>query len=570
MSKDFENFSLKVKNFKCFGEEEQGFEQIKPINLIIGRNNSGKSALLDLIDYAIKDGREIPQLFYRKSQYPEMQAEASLTEDELQSVFIKGRGLNIAGMDPWKFGQQFIDTRLKWVLDNRKFISISECLNGERPLDYVNTNNAYSDQLAKIITNPLQKKIFRRIHAERNIVSEPESNNVVILGDGSGATNTIQEFINRANLPSNYVEGTLLRELNKIFATDAEFTDIVCQKLDSNNWEIFLQEETKGRIALSQSGSGLKTVILVLIYLYLAPHIDKLDLSNYIFAFEELENNLHPALLRRLLNFLYEKAINTGCTFFLTTHSNVAIDFFSRNSNAQIIHVTHDGHVAKCRTVTTYVDDKGILDDLDVRASDLLQSNAIIWVEGPSDRIYLNRWISLWSDGKLQEGFHYQCVFYGGRLLAHLSADSPDEIEDEIAIFRVNRNAAIMIDSDKRSQQASINDTKKRLLEEISKMNGLSWLTKGKEVENYLPSEVIAQFLNVSVDKVSQVDQYQDFFDYLDGVEPKKGIYYRGKKPMLAEQLSPYFTKESLSETLDLREKLDDLCTRIRKWNGLD
>lgn len=32
--------SIKVKNYKCFGDEEQGFEKIFPINIIIGRNNS--------------------------------------------------------------------------------------------------------------------------------------------------------------------------------------------------------------------------------------------------------------------------------------------------------------------------------------------------------------------------------------------------------------------------------------------------------------------------------------------------------------------------------------------------
>src|SRR5207237_7737672 len=44
--------SIKVKNYKCFGDDPQGFEVIKPINIIVGRNNSGKSALIDLIQQA--------------------------------------------------------------------------------------------------------------------------------------------------------------------------------------------------------------------------------------------------------------------------------------------------------------------------------------------------------------------------------------------------------------------------------------------------------------------------------------------------------------------------------------
>ncbi len=46
--------SLKCKNFKCFGDNMQGFDEIKPINVIIGGNNSGKTTLLDLVEYATK------------------------------------------------------------------------------------------------------------------------------------------------------------------------------------------------------------------------------------------------------------------------------------------------------------------------------------------------------------------------------------------------------------------------------------------------------------------------------------------------------------------------------------
>ena len=45
------HLSLKIGNYKGF-QEAQGFEGIRPINVLIGRNNSGKSALLDLIQYA--------------------------------------------------------------------------------------------------------------------------------------------------------------------------------------------------------------------------------------------------------------------------------------------------------------------------------------------------------------------------------------------------------------------------------------------------------------------------------------------------------------------------------------
>jgi len=48
-----EEISIKCKHFKCFGDKPQGFDEIKPINIIIGRNNSGKSTLLDSIQHVV-------------------------------------------------------------------------------------------------------------------------------------------------------------------------------------------------------------------------------------------------------------------------------------------------------------------------------------------------------------------------------------------------------------------------------------------------------------------------------------------------------------------------------------
>jgi hypothetical protein len=96
--------------------------------------------------------------------------------------------------------------------------------------------------------------------------------------------------------------------LNKIYKSDSFFTNIICQQHTSDSkWEIYLEEEEKGLIALSESGSSHKTILLVLINIILLPKKNnKKNISDYIFAFEELENNLHPSLLRRLLSYLID------------------------------------------------------------------------------------------------------------------------------------------------------------------------------------------------------------------------------------------------------------------------
>jgi predicted ATP-dependent endonuclease of OLD family len=61
----FDKMSIKAKNLKCFGEKPQGLDCIKPVNLIIGRNNSGKTTLLDMLKLAIRPGGTDPDFRHR-------------------------------------------------------------------------------------------------------------------------------------------------------------------------------------------------------------------------------------------------------------------------------------------------------------------------------------------------------------------------------------------------------------------------------------------------------------------------------------------------------------------------
>lgn len=555
------DISLKFKNYKCFGEEFKGFDRILPINVIIGRNNSGKSSLLDLIKYAVSP-YDLSPLGY-KDKEPQVILKTGFTLEHFDaSIPPDERGGAISGNHLAFYKKEYTGKQITVTLAN----------NGTRPLFAIEEPlpegfTQYNDALARNVKNPLKGKVFKHLKAERDI--RPEGDNKGTVSEtGEGATTIIQQFINKASLPSELVEKTLLYEFNKIMQPDARFTDIVVQQLGNDKWEVFVEEKEKGRIALSQSGSGLQTIILVLIFLYLVPEKEGNSLSNYVFAFEELENNVHPALQRRLLLYLRDVVLKHECYFFLTTHSNVVIDLFSNDPEAQLIHTTHDGRIANAKRVEAYIQRQGILDDLDVRASDLLQSNGVVWVEGPSDRLYFNRWVEIWSDGKLREGAHYQCVFYGGRLLAHLTARVSEDIKNDlIRILLVNRNAIFLIDSDRQYPRQRLTTTKMRIRKEIWDIGAIFWSTKGKEIENYIPHSAIASFYNKS--SIKQVEQYQSFSDYLDRIKKGEGKKFLSKKVIFAEKACQYLNKDNLRGVLDLDERLTEVCKRIKKWNAI-
>ncbi|HIT71152.1 MAG TPA: ATP-binding protein, partial [Candidatus Scatovivens faecipullorum] len=410
-------------------------------------------------------------------------------------------------------------------------------------------------------------KITKRIYAERNIVSETNSNSMEINGYGNGATQIISNFLNKALYTEDTVKIDLLKKLNEIMGEDANFTEILTQQInitgESEQWEIFLKEDGKTRIALSQSGSGLKTILMVLIFTILVPKIENKNISDYIFLFEELENNLHPSLERRLLQYI-EELSNRGAIFFLTTHSSTILNSFQNSENVQIYHIVKSENSTKVVSLDNILGKNACLNDLGIKASDILQANGIIWVEGPSDRIYINKWIDLWSNGKFREGIHYQCVFYGGRLLNNLSADE-ENINDLVNLINVNRNAVILIDSDKKSKAAPISSTKQRIQNEFQKNSQLCWITQGREIENYIPKSIIESFYNTNSNK--DFKQYQKIDSFLENFSKNDSKNFSNSKIKFAKYFSNNMTLKNMKTSLDIDGQMIKIITEIEKWN---
>ena len=575
MRNALENCGLCGIGFKCFGDQPQGFDGIKPFNVMVGRNNSGKSGLIDLIEFACSPEPMIsPQSKRSNAHAPTILLTTTLDSTVIDRIYGSNRIDDRANGWHLDFGRQLVGCRFTRdiTVGSQRSASLrrsDESLSALTSLS-IDLQSAHLNRLARELPSPLKDVHFRRLGSERDIKPEKVSEGTATLAsDGRGATQIIQCHLTRDDFDRQLVERTLLQSLNSICEPDFSFTRISCLlNQPTHAWEIYLTESGKGDIRLSQSGSGLKTVLLTLLLLEVEPTITKSPRESTIFALEELENNLHPALLRRMLAYLRRYADEHKSVFFLTSHSSVTVDVFANQSDAQIVHVRHDGKDARVTPVGGYLSHRGILDDLDIRASDLLQSNGIIWVEGPSDRRYLNRWIELWSEGELYEGNHYRILFYGGRLLSHFSSDDPADVGSAVALLGINRNLALVMDSDRKKAKSWINKTKLRLREEIGRLDGISWVTTGREIENYLSRDVLLAALG---EGIPVLGSYEHFFnDYVPKLSPANRRQLERGKVKAAEFFSQVMTAENVRGMLDIDFQMQTLCNAIRKWNRLD
>lgn len=552
---------IQIKNFKCFDDEGCIVENLREINIIIGKNNSGKSSLIEIIKFlTTKD-----KTFFsnkRNGKTPEIIFNHKIKKELIGNAFPQSTSGGHIGMNHYHYGLTFENSMLKYSLNEngqKKFIGIDK--------EYIPEASKYFDSYASRLTNPLENKTFSHLSAERDILPEQSNSELSLTTTGIGATNLIQQIINRDVYNSDLVEQTLLKELNTIVNPDIHFTRILVQQNEESIWEIYFENLKDGRIPLSKMGSGVKTVFLVLILLYVKPIIDKKTITNHVFALEELENNLHPSLQRRLYYYLYEFSNKNKCLFFLTTHSNIVIDLYNSIETSQIFHINKIGEKTKINAIINQSEFKKILDDLEVKASDILQSNGIIWVEGPSDRTYINKWINL-IDNSLIEGYHYSIMFYGGRLLSNLSFDY-DIINDElIPLLKLNRNSFVVMDRDGKTINAKLNNTKSRIQTEIGENS--VWITKGREIENYLNNGVIMKWLKNSykINGEFENEINTKLEDNISKLPKTEKLKYNLNKNKFASEIVDYMEITDL-DNLDLSNNLYRLVENIKNWNKI-
>ncbi|MEZ5940373.1 MAG: hypothetical protein R3C18_03205 [Planctomycetaceae bacterium] len=274
--------SFKFKGHPCFKNEWSGFDAFKPITVIIGRNNTGKSQLLDVLDLLTKT--ELSAIPY------EIEGTGILDRESLLKEFPERQwGGDIGGSgDHWKDHGRLLEGRgIEWRRGVRGIEFTVKNENGDRtPTNQWNV--AYRRRLSSIVTGTKVRilgRFVRRLLADRDMQPEPENRKLELSTDGTGGTNIIRRFINSSDaaMREELIQKDLLTALQVIFGEDARFNGIeVREDEDNEKWEVYLREPSKGLVPLRSSGSGLKTVILVLLNLLIVPELESQDKSKLV------------------------------------------------------------------------------------------------------------------------------------------------------------------------------------------------------------------------------------------------------------------------------------------------
>ncbi len=194
-----------------------------------------------------------------------------------------------------------------------------------------------------------------------------------------------------------------------------------------------------------------------------------------------------------------------------------------------------------------------ILDGLGANGADLLQCNGVVWVEGPSDVIYIRKWLEMYADEKgkrrISQGIDYEFQMFGGTLLSHLQIDGEndeDAADHMVKMFSFSRNAYVVIDGD--LGKSKFEPAKKRIETE--------WLKHSKD----RPDE-----LGLWYDKKGKIKTIED---YITHPQSRSQIAGSGSKVKKATACVLLWDALSLADfTADLPQRIEDLYYKITAWN---
>ena len=358
------------------------------INVVCGKNSSGKSTLLRALVTGAAPGVEISGsvrdvLITIVAQQIQDSANPNFRKEIVAAV-----DRTLATHDRW------------FPIDADEFV---DRLTQEKQSHGVYLPRLAWDQQAisqGVVRFLAGKTPFTLIPAKRRVeVEAPINTNVNVSPDGSGLTNKLSFLHNQLH---GSAEKALFENISAAFAEISDGFSFALVQGANNKALLHFSRDKTWREADS-FGLGLQDLLL-LVYFAHTPEIAGL-------AIEEPETHMHPDMQRRLLaHFAMTKE-----QYFLATHSNVFLS--GVHTDRVLLTRFVDGHV----TLSDVTSRAEALSEMGFAVSDNISPDLILLVEGPNDVAAFTEFLGKWE---LSDRFAIRLWPLGGDSMKRVDLDT--------------------------------------------------------------------------------------------------------------------------------------------------
>lgn len=292
--------------------------------------------------------------------------------------------------------------------------------------------------------------------------------------------------------------------------------------------------------------------------------------DNYIYLIDEPDIGLHPGLQNKFLRYLKNVILkdNKFCKqFFFATHSTCFINYQAKCSH-YICKKDENSFNIKLLDKNNLI---SLRKELGLTPSALLQANGIIWVEGYSGIFYIKMIFQCF--GIDLDEFNIQVAHYGSNNEITSNHYSIDFFE------RINPNFCIIIDSEKTSASNGLNDNLMIKKKEFEDNGYFFWIIEAyRNIEGLIPQSVINDYFNVSKNLSDEYlkSPYEKLETYIkrlrnEGIICNKKKYKKTRDAPKICDLILHNTdyKNEIINSKCIKENVEKVYNEIQKWmNG--
>lgn len=389
---------FRVSNFAAF--EDSGWIELSPgVNLIVGQNNSGKSALLQAFDYPFANKRHRTLERWRPEQLLAPEAEFDIDVSGQQFL---GAILRTGGQFGWPIESLDNETELEGLNAylNEPSVEFQVLRRPENEFQSRRTpthGRFEGDILCSLIMEPANGELryAGRVRGRTDELSrffqELWISNVFFFGPQrystgrSGFSHETRLRRDAGNLPAVLLKlqgergslfDDLVLHLREIFPTvqNLSVTSTNNNELEILVWPTKEQNQRELSFGLNDSGTGVAQVIAILAVV--------ISLERGVIVIDEINSFLHPAAAKALLRIIQTRYSHHQ--LIISTHSPDVISA----ANPSTVHIVkREGYISAVTPIDIAQIDqlREVADHLGVSMTDVFGAERVIWVEGKTE-----------------------------------------------------------------------------------------------------------------------------------------------------------------------------------------